>query len=99
MLDVVVELSCHWNPSSRFSKVFTCRMLILEPCKIPILPGSCRDLVLICRIHRPWWVTKAVMETSGFFGDVLLENMYLRCAKEVIRNIFGSEIKVVGFHR
>ena len=43
-------------------------MLILEPCKIPILLGSCRYLVLICRIHGVV-VTKAVMETSRLFGE------------------------------
>jgi len=44
-------------------------------------------------------VTKAVMENVRFFfGDVLLENMYLRLRKRIYTAFFGSEIKVVRFH-
>ena len=72
----VVEVSCHLM--YRLA-VFNCRMLIPEPCKIPILLGSCRYLVLI---QNPRAVTKAVMETSLLFVD-FFESMYLRCAKKL----------------
>lgn len=65
-----------------------CRMLILEPCKIPILLGSCRYLVLICRIHRPWWVTKAVMENVTFFSVMFCLNTCICVAQRNLQGIF-----------